>query len=158
MKKTITAALLTLAVGCGLVTEALAQNPNHLVAQRKSAMILQAKYFGPIYFMAIGRVPYDAAIVTRNAEYLSVITKLAWDDFHPVTAGAANTRFKDELHKDMGKFRSDADAVQVEVQKLVTAAKAGDQATVGAVARTMANACNSCHEANTSFQYRFPAK
>jgi cytochrome c556 len=159
MKKTFLMSVTALALGSGFAVEALAQaNPNTLVNQRKGAMFLHAKYFGPIYFMTIGRVPYDAAIVTRNAEYLSVLSKLPWDDFQPTTVGAANTRVKDELYKDMAKFRSDADALQGDVQKLVTAARAGDQAAVGAVARNMANTCNSCHEAASTFQYRFPVK
>ncbi|MBM3347353.1 MAG: cytochrome c [Betaproteobacteria bacterium] len=159
MRKIAFSSLASIAMVFGLVSLAVAQvNPNTLVSQRKAAMILNAKYFGPIYFMTIGRAPYDAAIVTRNAEYLSVISKLPWDDFQPTTAGAANTRFKEEQHRDMAKFRGDAEALQGDVVKLVAAARAGDQATAGAVARTMANACNSCHEAATSFQYRFPTK
>ena len=149
-------AVVTLVLGCALSAQAFAQaNPNTLVNQRKSAMALQGKYFGPTLAMATGRVPYDAAIVQRNAEYLSVITKLAWDDFQPATAGAQNTRVKDDIYKDLAKFKASSDGLQAEVVKLAAAARAGDQAGVGTAARAVARSCNGCHEDNTSFQFRF---
>ena len=51
---------------------ALAQvKPEILVKQRQSAMTLIGKYFGPLGGMAQGKVPFDAKIVQRNAEYLA---------------------------------------------------------------------------------------
>ena len=156
MKKGFFAGILAIVISGVFVAEALAQaNPNTLVNQRKSAMALQGKYFGPILGMVTGRAPYDAAIVQRNADYLTVITKLAWDDFQPATAGAERTQAKDDIYKDLPKFKATADAMQAEVQKLVVAARAGDQAAVGVAARSVARSCNGCHEDNSNFKFRF---
>jgi cytochrome c556 len=101
MNKQLTAASVILAATMGIAGDALAQaNPNQLIAQRKGAMNLQVKYFGPVLAMSLGRVAYDAKIVQRNVEYLSVLTQLPWDDFQASTAGNPNTRTKDDAFKD----------------------------------------------------------
>ena len=57
-----------------------------LVKQRQAGMTLIAKYFGPLGGMAAGRVPYDAAVVTRNAGYLEVLAHTPWDGFAASTS------------------------------------------------------------------------
>ena len=77
MRKQLIAAGITLALGVGIAVDAAAQaNPATLVKQRQAGMTLIAKYFGPLGGMAAGRVPYDAAVVTRNAGYLDVLSHL----------------------------------------------------------------------------------
>ena len=160
MNKQLTAAVVGLAIGGGMVAEALAQpNPNQLIANRKGAMNLQAKYFGPVLMMSLGRTAYDAKIVQRNVEYLNVLAQLPWDDFQPQTAGLQNTRTKDDAYKDAAKFKSAIDRMQAEMQKLAAAARAGgDQNAVKPAAQAMSRSCNSCHESFASFDYRFPVE
>ena len=123
MHKHLLTASVVLALGGGIAAEVLAQtNPNQLIAQRKGAMNMQVKYFGPVLGMSLGRAPYDAKIVQRNVEYLTVLTQLPWDDFQPHTAGNPNTRAKEDVYKDAAKFKSGIDSFQVEVQKLAAAA------------------------------------
>ena len=122
-------------------------NPNALVAQRKAAMQLQGKYFGPIGAMVQGRVAYDPKIVQRNADYLVVLTQMAWDGFDPVTATAQNTRAKPEIYKDTAKFKAESDKLQAEVSKLAAAAKSNDQNAVKAAFAGVGASCNSCHDA-----------
>jgi cytochrome c556 len=156
MKTTLLASIFALAVGCGLALEASAQaNPNQLVNNRKGAMNLQAKYLGPILAMVQDRSPYDPAVILRNSDYLSVLTQLAWDDFQPATVGNTNTRAKEEVYKEVSKFKGGAEAMQTEVQKLAAAARAGDRTAVGVAARNVGKACNSCHEAFATFEFRF---
>ncbi len=152
--------LLVVAVGFALggviAAEGFAQtNPNQLIAQRKGAMNLQVKYFGPILGMAMGRVPFDLRVVQRNADYLTLLTQLPWDDFQPHTAGAANTRTKDDVYKDAAKFKAGIETLQADVQKLVAAARSGDQGAVKTAAQTVGRSCNSCHEAFATFEFRF---
>ncbi len=155
MKKHICTSLFALALAGGLVAEATAQaNPNQLIGTRKSSMQLQGKYFNPVLAMAMGTATYDPAIVKRNADYLSVLTQLAWDDFQPHTVGGANTRAKEDIYKDAPKFKARIDAFQSDVKKLATAAQAGDQAAVTNSAKAVGSSCNSCHEAFTSIEWR----
>ncbi len=156
MKNRLWTSIVALTLGCGMVTEILAQaNPNQLVANRKGAMALQGKYLGPMLAMVQDRSPYDPAIIQRNADYLAVLLQLPWDDFQPATIGNANTRAKEEVYKDAAKFKAGIDATQAEVQKLSVAAKAGDRAAVGVAARSVGRACNACHEAFATFEFRF---
>jgi cytochrome c556 len=155
VNKWLFSASIIAAIGAGVASEAMAQaNPNQLIAQRKGAMNLQGKYFGQIVAMLQGKVPYDPRIVQRNAEYLAVISQLPWDDFQPHTAGAPNTRTKDELYKDPAKFRSAVENLQGEVQKLGSVARGDDQNAVRTAVQGVARACNGCHEANTSIEWR----
>jgi cytochrome c556 len=152
-------AAITVVLASGFTLEALAQaNPNQLVANRKGAMNLQGKYFGPVLAMAQGRAAFDQRIAQRNAEYLTVITQFAWDDFQQHTVGAANTRAKEEIYSDGARFKTRYETLQAEVQKLNGAVKTGDQNQIRASANAVAGACNGCHEAFSTFQFRFPVQ
>lgn len=157
MNKRILAISVVLAMGGGIAAEAFAQaNPNQLIAQRKGAMNLQVKYFGPVLAMSLGRAPYDAKIVQRNVEYLSVLTQLPWDDFQSNTAGNTNTRTKEDAYKDPAKFKAGIDKMQEEVQKLAAVVRGGgDQKAVKPAVQALGRACNSCHESFATFEFRF---
>jgi len=157
MNRNLLALTAVLAFGAGVAAEAFAQaNPNQLIAQRKGAMNLQVKYFGPVLGMSMGRAPYDAKIVQRNVEYLSVLTQLPWDDFQATTAGNPNTRTKEDAFKDTAKFKAGIDSLQAEVQKLAAVVKGGgDQNAVKPAAQAVGRACNSCHESFATFEFRF---
>ena len=156
MKNMLSAVLIAAALGGGFLAEALAQaNPNTLVSTRKAAMGLQNKYFGPIFAMSQGRAAFDQRIAQRNADYLIVLTQLAWDDFQPTTVGAANTRAKEEIYSDPARFRTRYEGLQAEVQKLAAATKSGDQNMLKASANAVAGACNGCHEAFSTNPFRF---
>ena len=157
MNRKLLAVSVVLALGGGIATEAFAQaNPNQLIAQRKGAMNLQGKYFGPVLGMSLGRAPYDPKIVQRNVEYLTVVTQLAWDDFQPHTAGNPNTRAKEDVYKDPAKFKAGSDKLQEEVQKLAAVVRGGgDQNAVKSAAQAVGRACNSCHESFTTWDFRF---
>lgn len=138
-----------------LANAAQAQSVNFMIASRKGAMNLQGKYAGPVIAMARGAAPYDAKIVQRNADYLAVITQLAWDDFQPNSIGVANTRAKDIIVKEPEKFKQLADELQANAQKLAAAARGGDQAAVKAAAFSVGRTCNACHERFSEFEFRF---
>jgi cytochrome c556 len=157
MNKQLLAVSVVIALGGGIAAEVLAQaNPNQLIAQRKGAMNMQVKYFGPVLGMSLGRAPYDAKIVQRNVEYLTVLNQLPWDDFQPHTAGNANTRAKDDVYKDPAKFKAGIESMQGEVQKLAAVVRGGgDQNAVKPAAQAVGRACNSCHESFATFEFRF---
>lgn len=144
-------------LGGAIALEAFAQaNPNQLIANRKGAMNLQGKYFGPVLGMSLGRAPYDAKIVQRNVDYLSVLNQLPWDDFQPHTAGNPNTRAKEDIYKDPAKFKAAIDKLQAEVQKLAAVVRGGgDQNAVKPAAQAVGRACNTCHESFATFDFRF---
>lgn len=147
MNKKLFAAALALALGAGFSVNAVAQvKPETLVKQRQSAMVLQGKYFGPLGGMAAGRVPFDANVVARNAGYLEVLTKLAWDGFDANTSGE-KSRALPEIFKDPAKFKAASDAFQADVVMLVAASKGGNEAATKAAIGAVGKHCGSCHDA-----------
>jgi cytochrome c556 len=156
MRQQLVALSVVLTLFGAIAAQAFAQpNPNQLVANRKGAMNLQGKYFGPLLAMGLGRAPFDAKLAQRNAEYLANLTQMPWDDFQELTVGAKNTRAKDDIYKDPGKFKEGIERLQAEVQKLSVAARSGDQNTLKAAAQSVGRACNSCHESFATFDWRF---
>ena len=146
MRKQLIAAGITLALGVGFAVDAAAQaNPATLVKQRQAGMTLIAKYFGPLGGMAAGRVPYDAAVVTRNAGYLEVLAHTPWDGFAASTSGEKSAALP-EVFKDTAKFKSAQEALEMNVGKLVAAAKTGNEATVKAAIGDVGKSCAACHD------------
>ncbi len=108
-------------------------------------MTLQGKYFFPLVPMVQGKRPYDAAVFARNAGYLEVLDKMAWDGFTPATADVKSAALP-AVFSDTAKFKAEADELQVRVGKLVAATKGGSEATVKAAASDVLKACISCHD------------
>lgn len=157
MRKQRIAAFLLVALGVGLSQQAQSQaNPNQLISARKGAMTLQAKYFGPVLAMSLGRAPYDAKVVQRNVEYLAVLNQMPWEDFQPHTVGNPNTRAKEEIYVDAAKFKAAMEKGQAEVQNLLKVVRGGgDQNAVKPAAQAVGRACNACHEQFATFDFRF---
>jgi cytochrome c556 len=135
---------LTLGAGYSLTTFAQAK-PETLVKQRQAAMTLQGKYWGPLSLMAQGKAPYDAAVVARNAGYLDVLAKLAWDGFNPNTKDVKSQALP-AVYTDTAKFKEAQDRFQSEVSKLVAVSKGGDEAAVKAQLAATGKTCGGCHE------------
>ena len=137
-----------LALGATLSLNAAAQaKPEDLVKQRKAALTLVAKYFGPIGAMVQGKAPYDAKIVARNAGYLETLSAMPWDGFDASTESFKETRAKPELYKEKAKFDQMATDLQGAIAKLNAAAKGTDQNAVKAAFGDVGKACKSCHDA-----------
>ena len=135
---------LTLCAGYSLTAFSQAK-PETLVKQRQAAMTLQGKYFGPLAGMAQGKVPYDAAVVARNAAYLEALTKMPWDGFHPNTKDV-KTGALPVVYTDTAKFKEAQDRLQSEAAKLSAVAKGGDEAAVKAQIGAVGKACAGCHD------------
>jgi cytochrome c556 len=134
------------ALGTTCAFNAMAQvKPEVLVDQRVAAMRLQAKYLFPLVAMAQGKVPYDAAVVARNAGYLEVLIRLAWDGFVPSTQGV-KSRALPEIYAEPAKFKAAQDTVIADVDKFVAATKSGNEANVKAAIGDVVKACNGCHD------------
>jgi cytochrome c556 len=137
---------LVLAIGVGYACGALAQvKPETLVDQRIAAMRLQGKYLYPLIPMAQGRIPYDAAIVARNAGYLDVLIKLAWDGFDPVTKDV-KSRTLPEVYAEPAKFKAAIDQMYAEMSKFQATVKTGNEANIKTAIVDLNKACNSCHD------------
>jgi cytochrome c556 len=145
MKKQALFAGLAVALGGYALTAVAQVKPEVLVKQRQSAMTLQLKYFLPLALMAQGKVPYDAAVVTRNAAYLDVLTQMPWDGFAESTKGE-KSRALPAVFSDPAKFKQAQDQLRTAVGALVTASKSGNEGAVKAAVGDVNKACGGCHD------------
>lgn len=145
MKKAAIAAGVAIALGA-FGGAAMAQvKPEVLVKQRQAAMTLIGKYFGPLGGMAQGKVPFNAQVAQRNADYLATLSQMPWDGFDPSTA-KEKSRAKPELFKEPQKVKETAERMQSEVKKLQSVAKGGDEGAIKAQIGAVGKACASCHD------------
>jgi cytochrome c556 len=146
MNKKMFFAGLAFTLGSVVTANAFAQaKPDVLVKQRQAAMTLQGKYFGPLGGMAAGRVPFDAAVVARNAGYLVVLSQLPWDGFNASTSGEKSGALP-AVYSEPAKFKEAADALQTASTHLATVAKGGSEADVKAAIGNVGKACGGCHD------------
>ena len=145
MKKNLVAAVLAVAIG-GLAGIAAAQmKPDVLVKQRQSAMTLIGKYFGPLGGMAQGKVPFDAKIVQRNAEYLGSLSQMPWDGFDASTQ-SVKSRALPALWEQPGKVKEAVERFTSEVSKLQQVSKGGDEGAIKAQIGAVGKSCANCHD------------
>jgi cytochrome c556 len=96
--------------------------------------------------MMAGRVPFDAAVVARNAGYLDTLSKLAWDGFVPAASGEKSNALP-EVYSDAAKFKQASDAFQADVAKLVAVSKGGSEADIKTAIGAVGKNCGGCHDA-----------
>ncbi len=146
MKRKLVAVSLSMAVGAAFTLDAAAQaKPETLVKQRQAAMTLQGKYMGPMGGMAQGKIPYNAAVVQRNAGFLEPLSKMPWDGFDPNTKGVKSAALP-AIWEKPDEFKKAAENFESEAAKLVQVSKSGDEAAVKAQIGATGKACGACHE------------
>jgi cytochrome c556 len=146
MSRKSVAAALALALGAVIAQGAYAQaKPEVLVKQRQAVMTLQFKYFGPMFGMAQGRVPFNAQVVQRNAGFLDNLTRMSWDGFDASTRGV-KSRALPAVFDNSAKFKQYASQLENETAKLVAVSKGGNEAAIKAQIGAVGKVCGSCHD------------
>ena len=142
MKKSLMAAGLAAMLVSGTV---FAQaKPEILVKQRQSAMTLIGKYWGPMAGMMQGKIPYDVAVIQRNAGFLDNLSRMPWDGFHESTRDVKSAALP-AIYSDQAKFREAASRLENEASRLVQVSRSGDEAAVKAQLGAVGKSCGGCH-------------
>jgi cytochrome c556 len=120
------------------------QKPEDAVKYRKAAFTVMAAHFGRLGAMANGRMPYDAAAASANAEVVADMAKLPFAGFVEGTSGTEKGQPKGNVWTERGKFDAGAKKMPDEGVNLAAAAttEAGLKAAFGPAAGT----CKSCHD------------
>ena len=146
----MTRLILAAATVAGLLTALPAaaqfQKPEDAVKYRKAAFTVMATHFGRIGAMAQGRVPFDAAVATANAEIVADMAKLPYAGFVEGTSGTEKGAPKANVWTERAKFDEGAKKLQDESVKLVAAAKANNLDALKAAFGATAGTCKSCHD------------
>ncbi|MDP3084402.1 MAG: cytochrome c [Rubrivivax sp.] len=146
MKRLLIAALTVAGLAAALPAAAQFQKPEDAVKYRKAAYTVMAAHFGRIGAMAQGRVPFDAAAATANADIVVVMSKLPFAGFVEGTSGTEKGAPKTNVWSERAKFDEGAKAMQDEVVKLAAAARGGNLDQLKAAFGNAAGSCKSCHD------------
>ncbi|MBM3344161.1 MAG: cytochrome c [Betaproteobacteria bacterium] len=146
MKRKLLLCGVAMVLGLGYGAAAFAQaKPDVQVKQRQAAMTLIGKYWGPIGGMATGKIPYNAATVTRNAGYLEVLSVMPWDGFTDATKDE-KSRALPAVFSDNAKFRESADTFQKAAANLAKVSRGGDEGAVKSALAEVGKTCGGCHD------------
>lgn len=138
--------------GCLIAAVAVGQgrpNPDQAAANyRKALMTVIAGNLGPVAGMARDRVPYDAAVATKNVERVIALSGMTVDAFERNTSAA--TIEGNEASPNIWKTKADFDKLAGDVTTKATAAlaaiKAGDQVKAKAALGELGSTCGTCHD------------
>ena len=120
------------------------QKPEDAVKYRKAGFTVMATHFGRLGAMAQGRVPFDAAAATMNAEIVADMSKLPFAGFVEGTSGSEKGAPKANVWSDRAKFDAGAKKLQEETAKLAANAKTLDGLKPAFTAT--AGTCKACHD------------
>ena len=116
------------------------------VETRQGLLKVVGHYFGPIVGMAKGQVPFDADLVSANANKIAQLPPMIPDVFGFDTRGSGvASDGLDGIWDDMADFNSKATTATERALALAAAANEGQGAFLKAVGG-MGSACKGCHE------------
>lgn len=146
MKSLLVASATVVGLLSSLPAAAQFQKPEDAVKYRKAAFTVMGAHFGRIGAMAQGRVPFDAAVATSNAEIVAAISKLPYAGFVEGTSGTEKGQPNGKVWSERAKFDAAAKTMQDEVAKLVVATKANNLDQLKTAFGTAAGTCKTCHD------------
>lgn len=148
MKYVRLAAALTLAAGTLMSLPAAAQfqKPEDAVKYRKAVMTVMGNHFGRLGAMANGRVPFDGAVATANADLVVMLSRQPFIGFVDGTASTEKGAAKSNIWTERAKFDENAKKMQDEVVKLAAAARTNNVDQLKAAFGNAGGACKNCHD------------
>lgn len=134
------------AVGGRAVAQERETPGERAVEYRQSLMTVLAGNFGPVIAMATGRMPFNAALATKDADRAAFIATMAADAFPAISNGAGKTKAKPNIWTDQADFQTHMQQMIDRTAALQTAAKSGDEAGIKTAANAVGESCKGCHD------------
>ncbi|MFU8896522.1 MAG: c-type cytochrome [Gammaproteobacteria bacterium] len=102
--------------------------------------------FTPLNAMARGLVPWDDALVERNAQRIAWMTTMLPDAFRGDTRGhALDTEARPVIWERFDRFEELAANAQASAERLVEVATGGDEAATKRAISALLDDCRACH-------------
>ena len=139
-------------VACFAITalgadQAQAPNPaEQQIKYRKALYTVMAGNFGPVYAMASGKAPYDAAALAKRAERVSFIAGILPEAFPPGSGSGAPTRALPGIWEKRAEFDQLMQDLGDRAAALVSAARTGDLKQIQPAVGALGDACKACHD------------
>ena len=116
------------------------------VESRQGIFEVIRMYFGPVYGMVRGQIPFDGAVVTHNANKIADLAHMIPDGFRMNTAGAdVETESIDTIWDNMDDFNAKA-ATLAERATALAAAGGQDLNATRQAFQGLGGACKACHD------------
>ncbi len=139
--------IICLAVAVMLSNSAIAadERTQDAVDARQGLLKVVRSYFGPIFVMVRGDIPYDAEVVEKNASAIAALLPMIPDLFRMDTSGVdVQSGALDGIWDNWDDFAAKAEASAAAAREL--AAAAGDEAAAQAAFRKFGGSCSACHD------------
>ncbi|WP_310389952.1 cytochrome c [Roseateles sp.] len=120
--------------------------PEDAVKYRKATFTVMGNHFGRISAMAQGKVPFDAAAATANAEIVAMMSMLPYSAFPEGTHGSEKGTPKLNVWSERAKFDEAAKTMQGEAAKLVVAARSNNLDALKVAVGNTGKSCKACHD------------
>jgi len=152
MKKTIVLAITAVAT-LSMTAVVMGQGPRRpspdkaAVGFRQALMTLIGGEAVPMLIMQRGRMPFNQALVEKNAGNLVTLAGMIPDAFQRNTSKAANlkTRARPIVWQDHGEFLMHAHDLRMKAEALDMAAKAGNEGDIKTAIKNTGAVCGECH-------------
>ncbi|HCY04237.1 MAG TPA: hypothetical protein DHU16_02205 [Gammaproteobacteria bacterium] len=116
------------------------------IEARQGLLKVVAQYFGPIVGMAKGQIPYEAALIEKNAGMIAQLAPMIPDMFAMDTSASdIASQSKADIWGDYADFIAKAATTAERAEALVAATTEGRGATMKAFGALGAS-CKSCHD------------
>ena len=116
------------------------------IKYRQAVMFLIGQHVGRMAAVVKGKQPHNREDFVQNAALVETLSRLPWDAFLVAGSDKGDTKMRSEVLENQDKFKQAAQNMEIEVAKLVSAARSGDfnviQVQFGAVGKS----CKECHE------------
>lgn len=143
MKSPRVAILSALVLGLSPLVQAA--DPDDAIEYRQGIFEAFKWNFGPMGAMAKGKMPYDPAVVSKNAGRLSMLSDMPWEGFID-GSDAGDTDARAEIWSQPDEFKKRIETFQTEVRKLNEVAAKNDEKAFRTQFGAVAKACKGCHD------------
>lgn len=114
---------------------------------RQSVLKVVGWNVGPLGAMARGVVPYDAALVARNAQRIAWMASMIPDAFRADTrAHDVTTEALPVIWENYDRFEELAGNVRASAERLAEVAASGDEAAAKQAISALIDNCRACHD------------
>lgn len=133
------------------VSAAEVSNPEEEIRYRQSVMNVMGRARAEIQAM-VKSGNYDAAVATRNANLMVMLTPLTTRAYGPGTEHGAPTKADLKIWKEPAKYKQAQDKMAAEIAKLPKAVANKEQ--MKEALGDLGKACKGCHDAFALAEFR----
>jgi cytochrome c556 len=116
------------------------------IKYRQALYTVLASNAGPIFAMASGKMPYDAAALSKRAERVNFVAGILPEAFPAGSDAGAPTRALPKIWKDRADFDQLMQDLSDKAAALLTAAKTNDWKQIQPSVGALGDACKACHD------------